>query len=384
MCNDQQWLLDYGQKSFEKEIMKYVFGFILAIHGLIHLLGYFKAFFETEMSKQTFGVSKPMGSIWLVTFIMFMVITVQFLTHKKWFYLAYVAVFVSQILIILAWKDAKFSTIANVIILLVGISAYATDRFHKKFDSESKQILQNIEGEDLSVISENDIVHLPLTVQNWMLNSGVIGTPKVHTVHLKQIGTMRTKPDAKWMPFEATQIFNVEDPAFVWKTKVDAMSIINMVGRDKLEHGKGEMRIKLAGLFSVVNESDNPKINSGAMLRYLAEICWFPSVALNDYLSWEAIDSNSAKATFSYKDQSVFGTFSFNDRGDFMAFEAQRYFGGNENAQLETWQITVEDHKVFHGLKIPNKSKVTWKLKDGDFHWLNLEIIAVDYNKLSL
>lgn len=360
--------------------MRYAFTILVIIHSLFHLLCYVKIFSETDIIKQLVGVSKLIGSIWLVTFIMFIVVAIQFLANRKWVYIAFMAVFVSQILIILAWNDAKFGTVTNIIILLVSISAFVTDRFNIRVEKESKQILQNIKAENLPISSENDILHLPKILQKWIINSGAIGKPKVQTVRLKQVGTMRTKKNSKWIPFEATQYFNVENPSFVWKTKVAAMPLINMIGRDKLEDGKGEMLINLAGLIPVVKKADNPKINSGAMLRYLAEICWFPSAALNNYLSWEIMNSNSAKATFIHKGQSVSGIFSFNDQGCFIAFEGERYYGGNKNSQLETWRITAEDYKVFHDIKIPFKCKVTWQLKEGDFNWLNLEVLAIDYN----
>lgn len=360
--------------------MKYTFSIILITHGVIHLLGYIKAFFETDISKQLVGVSKPIGYVWLVTFIMFMVVAVQFLMDKKWFYLALIAVLVSQILIILAWQDAKFGTVVNIIILIVCIFGFSTYKFSTIVESESQHILQNIKAEKIPIISENDVLHLPQIVQKWMLNSGAMGNPKAQTARLKQVGTMRTKPKSKWMPFEAIQYFNTENPSFIWQTKVWAIPLIIMLGRDKLKDGKGEMLIKLAGLVPVVNASDNPKVNSGTLLRYLAELCWFPSATLNEYIIWETLDANSAKATFTYKNQSVSGIFLFNDNGDFIAFEADRYYGSNKEAQLEKWQITAEEYKIFQGMKIPAQCKVIWKLKDGDFNWLNLEIVSIDYN----
>ena len=372
------------KKNNKYKHMKFAFSILLIIHGLIHLLGYIKAFFETETSKQIVGVSKPIGSIWLVTFILFMIVAIQFLTNKKWFYLGLVAVLISQTLIILAWQDAKLGTIANILILLVSTSAFATHKFNTMVESESKHILQNINLDKFAVISENDVLHLPQIVRKWLFNSGTMGNPKVQTVRLKQVGTMRTKPNSNWMPFEAMQYFNTKRPSFVWQTKVSAMPLITMMGRDKLMDGKGEMLIKLAGLLPVVNVSDNLKINSGAMLRYLAEICWFPSAVLNDYITWKTVDSNSAKATFNYKNQSVSGIFTFNDNGDFTSFKAYRYYGNNKNSQLEKWQITVDDYKVFHDIKIPSQCKVSWQLKDGDFNWLNVEIIDIDYNLVKL
>jgi hypothetical protein len=193
---------------------------------------------------------------------------------------------------------------------------------------------------------------------------------------------MKTKPEGKWMPFTAEQYFDVENPAFVWSTKVDFMPMVNMAGRDKLIDGQGEMLIKLANVIPLVDEGNNEKMNSGAMLRYMAETVWFPSAALNDYIKWEAIETNAAKATFTLKGESVSGIYTFYDKGSFKSFEADRYYGGKKDSKLEKWKIIASDYKAFNGIKIPNKCNVTWKLQEGDFNWLNLEITELDYNTI--
>jgi hypothetical protein len=94
-------------------------------------MGFVKAYFSTEINKQILGISKPVGALWLLSFMLFIAVSATFLNNKKWFYIAFVAVCVSQILIIMAWKEAKFGTIINIIILLVAISAFVNNQFHK-------------------------------------------------------------------------------------------------------------------------------------------------------------------------------------------------------------------------------------------------------------
>lgn len=88
------------------------------------------------------------------------------------------------------------------------------------------------------------------------------------------------------MPFKAEQYFTPQQPAFVWKAHVKMMPLVYMNGRDKFENGKGEMLIKALSLVNVVNEGGDTKINESTMLRYLAEMCWFPSAALNEYTKY--------------------------------------------------------------------------------------------------
>lgn len=361
--------------------MKFVFSFILVMHASIHLMGFAKAFQLAEIQELTKSISKPIGILWLVVALMFVFSAVLFLTKKNWwFVIAFISVIISQILIIIFWKDAKFGTIANSIVLLVSIAAFGNYQFNNMVQKESEQLLQNIHVENLPIISKNDITQLPEIAQKWMEISGVLGKEKVVSVRLKQIGEMRTKPNSKWMHFTANQYFNLKNPGFIWITKVDAMPIIKMVGRDKFENGKGAMLIKLASLIPVVNESENIKINQGAMVRYLAEICWFPSAALNKYITWEAIDKNTAKATFTIANNSVSGVFLFSNDGNLISFEAARYYGGKNDSKLKKWCVIINDYKTFNGIKIPNKNSVIWKLKEGNFTWLNLEITQIAYN----
>ena len=364
--------------------MKYTFGFILIIHGLIHINGFINAFYSADLNHQILGISNPIGLLWLIVFILFVVSASQFISNKKWFYFAFLAIFVSQILIIITWKEAKFGTITNLIILLVSLSAFTNHRFQKMVEIESTEILSNVIYTTSKFISEKDLDHLPDIIKKWLRNAKVIGDKEILTVRLKQKGEMRTKPKSKWMPFGATQYFNIKNPSFVWTTNVAAMPFLNMTGRDKLKDGNGEMLIKLAGLIPVVNESKNDKINFGAMIRYLAEICWFPSAALNNYMTWKSIDETSAKATFKYNDHSVLGVFSFSTKGDFISFEADRYYGGTKDATLESWLVEAISYKEFNGLKIPNKCKVTWKLPKGNFNWLNLEVTDIEFNPSKL
>ena len=62
------------------------------------------------------------------------------------------------------------------------------------------------------------------------------------------------------------------------------------------------------------------------MLRYLGEIVWVPSAALSDYITWEEMDSTTARATMSYGGITASGIFKFDENGAFVSFEADRYY----------------------------------------------------------
>jgi hypothetical protein len=108
---------------------------------------------------------------------------------------------------------------------------------------------------------------------------------------------MRTGPDKPWMPVVAEQYFSVNPPGFVWSVNARMKGVLPIAGRDRYADGHGHMLIKLASLLTVA-DGVGAEIDQGAMLRYLGEIVWFPSAALSDSVSWEAIDERSARAAF--------------------------------------------------------------------------------------
>jgi hypothetical protein len=110
-------------------MLRYLFAFVLLMHGLIHFMGFAKAFNYGNITQLTKEISKPAGFMWLITAFLFIAATFMFVQKKDaWAVLAIIAALISQVLIILVWKDAKFGTIANLIVLFVAILSLITKR----------------------------------------------------------------------------------------------------------------------------------------------------------------------------------------------------------------------------------------------------------------
>lgn len=272
------------------------------------------------------------------------------------------------------------SILVIILFLIITVSSTANVLFGQKVEKEvSELFITDIENKK-ETVSKSDLEGLPLCVQKWLESSQVIGKERIRTVRLKQKGLIRTKEGQPWMPTVAEQYFTINKPGFVWQAKIKATPLIYIVGRDKYYEGKGNMIIKFLSLITVV-DAKGKELDQGALLRYLAETIWFPSAALSDYIKWEEIDSNSAKATMSYGGITASGVFLFNEKHEVISFVAQRYMEIDGQYSLETWSPLVKEYKDFNGIKIPSKVEVMWKLKTGDFKWYQLEITDIEYNK---
>lgn len=360
---------------------------ILVFHAIIHLLGFVKYWGLAPVSQLTgrtiFEIPeklhRPYAVAWLAATLLLLAGGVGMMLRQEWWPLiAGVGVLTSQLLVIVAWPDAKFGTIANILILVAALPAAAEVRFNRSARSDMDAMLRTAQPLPETVISQETVSGLPDPVQRWLMASGAVGRTPVSSVRLTQRGEMRQRPDGDWVPARAEQVFSVTPPGFVWRTTMEMMPLVTVLGKDQYAAGHGTMRISAYGLITIVDASGE-QMDQGTMLRYLAEICWFPTAALSPHVTWTAIDSLSAQATFTDGDRSVSGIFRFNDAGDVVGFEADRYMDRPEGATLERWVITMEEAKDLGGFRIPVKSSVTWKLKEGDNTWFRLEVVSIAY-----
>lgn len=354
---------------------------LLAIHGTIHLMGFFRAFGFSELNAINQSISKMSGLIWLLTFLLFAVTLGLFLIRSQyWWVWGVIGVIVSQVLIFNYWSDTKFGTFANLIILLSTVVAYSNYNFENKIRKDRTVLMDNSENNEGRLVTSTDIVALPLIVQKWLTNSGVVGKPFVSDVHLVQELDLKLKPaQKKWNPGVAEQYFTIQPPAFNWYISTKSNTFISVTGRDQFVNGKGEMSIKLFSLFPVVSAINHNKLDEATLQRYLSEIVWFPSAALSPYVKWEYIDSSSAKAIMEFNGTIGSGIFHFDNNGQFKEFVTMRYKELDDKEPTQ-WRVTASKTEERNGVKIPTECEVTWDFKNEQWTWLKLKIKHIKYN----
>lgn len=361
--------------------MKSIFGIIVALHAVIHVLGFVKGFKLTEVPQLKSSISPAMGLLWLVAAILLLLFIILYFVEFKYVWLiGFAAVMVSQILIILYWKDARFGTLPNILLGMVSLVMFGNFGFNNLLHKEINLLIEKNKITSDSILKEEDISQLPEPVKKWLHASGAFGMPYIFIGKVTQKAYLQLKPDQKqWLSATATQYISCDPPAFIWYVNVKMNNLLFFLGRDKYTDGKGRMLIEINALWPIVDEQGD-KLDEGTMQRYLGEIAWFPSMALSKYISWEPINDTIAGATLTYKGKSGSGVFYFSPEGDFIRFTAQRFKDNAPDARKYEWIIEAEDYKIFEGIRIPSRLTATWRLEDRDWTWLKLEITGLKYN----
>lgn len=360
--------------------MEFIFIVILFIHGLIHLMGSVKAFSDGSLPDLNLTISKPAGYLWFIAFLIYLATTFMYLFNLPfWWIPGFLAVLLSQGLVLSTWRDAKYGTIPNLIVMAVSIIACAGWLFDRSVDADIHHIMSQSETVYTGPVSGQTVNGLPVPVRRWLENSGAADHERISLVKLKQTGEMKTdQGQGEWASTEAEQVFNVDEPSFVWSVEMQMMPGVTLSGRDLFVNGEGHMLIKLYSMISVVDETGE-KIDRGALQRFLSEIVWFPTAAVNDYISWSAIDSTTAEATMSWQGISETVRFHFTNEGDVTSITAKRYMGGGTEAMRRPWIVRVINTGEIGGVRIPTEVDVSWELDTGLYTWYRFKVTNLQY-----
>jgi len=228
-----------------------------------------------------------------------------------------------------------------------------------------------------------DLDQLPEPVARYLKWALRDGQPIIRSVRMTQTGMFLAKdsPDG-WRPFEATQFFVAKPPGFVWDARIQMAPLTTARVRDAYTAGKGSMRVKLFSLFPLVDEQDKAELDSGALMRYLAEAMWFPTALLpSQGVRWTAIDSTSARATLTDSHTAVSLDFHFGPNGEITGVNSPgRYYReADGNYVLMPWAGRVRAYGERGGMRIPVEVDVEWQYPDRNVPYWKGKIGEVEY-----
>jgi hypothetical protein len=252
--------------------------------------------------------------------------------------------------------------------------------FNRSVDREITAMFDAVAAEP-DILTEADIAHLPEPVQRWLTFSGVVGRERPATVRLRQEGEIRMSEDGAWMPFTADQYYTTDPPSFIWHVDAKMMPLISFAGRDKYIDGHGNMDIRVLSLIPVVNETGE-HMDQGTLVRYLNEVMWFPAGAVSPYISWEAVpdDPDAAIATMTHGGTTVEATFYFDADGRLTNMMAHRYQDAGGEVTWLPWWTPISEYGEFDGLRLPVAGEAYWEQETGDFTYVRLRIVDIEYN----
>jgi len=358
--------------------MKTLLFLLILLHWGIHLLGLVRGLGLWAPPGFAVPVGTAAGLLWGLAGLLIAGFGLLYLTGSpSQIWVGLLAAALSQALIISAWGDARWGTLANLLILVLVAFAWGRQRMDRRWEVSLTEVARMV-PERQSPAAVRSETELPGVVQAWLRRSGALGRKPAAIGLLQQRARLKLKPGQEsWLEARARQHTNLSEPAFAWRVEVPLWGPVYLDGQDQYLDGKGSMYIALQALFPVVNET-GPRIDEGAAQRFLGEIVWFPRFALSPYVSWEATGPLAARATLKYGGMEAQGTFRFNEQGDVVRYEARRFKGNEPEARRHPWVLEIQEYREFDGVRVPSRMTATWMLEEGPWTWMELEVTGLE------
>lgn len=271
------------------------------------------------------------------------------------------------------------SIIASILLGIIIFFKIPYSRTKAEYNKAEKTLLKNADSLG-GVFTEDDIKDLPEPVKRYFKYCGYLNTPKMSYMRAKFKNVdFVLSPDKPKLKIDYTQFNYVKKPARLAYIDTSLYGI-PFQGFDSYTKGIGSMKGVLGKVFTLFNQK-GPDMDKGSLVTFLSEALFVPSVALQDYITWEKIDDTHAKATLSFYGISVNGIFAFNEKGEMLSFTTNdRINVSTDGTKKEApWSALCSNYKAANGIKHPTSLQAVWHYKSGDLVYFDSDNLQIEY-----
>ncbi len=363
--------------------MRIAFAVLLALHGLIHLIGPAKAFGWGNISQLRQPISPTAGVIWLLAATLLIGSAVTVLIGARWWwYLALPGVLISQLLIVQAWSDAKAGTLANIIIavplLLLALDA-RPGSFRSRFGHDSAALLAR-PVRPSPIVTDADIAGLPPLMQRYLRRVGAVGRPRVRNMRVRFDAQMRSSATSAWMPSTVSQYEFFDPPARLFHLKATRAGVPFDVYHRYVDSA-ATFQVRIAGLFGIVDQK-GPEMTKSETVTLLNDIVVMaPAAVLDLPFTWETLGEQTVRATFSNAGYTVSATLTFDAEGDLVGFVSNdRSQHEGKEVRKVPWSTPISGYAEVDGIRVGTQGEANWIEPGGEWTYGRFTIRQLEYN----
>ena len=281
-------------------------------------------------------------------------------------------------------KNKMIWILCSVIVLVIAVIVFFQIPYSPTRSAFQKDVQMHIEQSSAMlsrVFAEQDIAHLPGPVQNHFRVAGLIGQPMMTSTRaFMQSVPLYDAIDKPPMIIDYTLYLFAHKP--VRLAYIDtSMFGIPFEGFDSTQDGVGFMKGVIGKIFTLFNET-GPEMDKGQLMTILGEAPLLPSVLLSEYITWEHIDENHARATLTYKGITGSGVYTFDDTGFLQSFytDERAKIGTDGSIDFIGWSAVVDNwERNENGIYTPNTVKAIWHLTEGDLVYFEANGFIIEF-----
>ena len=212
------------------------------------------------------------------------------------------------------------------------------------------------------------IDNLPAPVQRYFRAVLKDGQPLITAATFELAGTINMSATGEqWKPFTSTQRAVIHRPGFLWNGRVTMLPGLVARVHDSYSAGVGTLHAAMLGLFTVAEVQGGGEIARGELMRYFAEMAWYPTALLpSEGVRWEAVDERSANATLMDGAITLTLLFRFDAAGLITSVHADaRGAGVGKDMVMLPWDCSISDYQMRDGMMVPTRGEAAWLRPEG-------------------
>jgi hypothetical protein len=256
------------------------------------------------------------------------------------------------------------------------ISVQARQQWHLRVD----RLIASLNAQPV-MTRDPEAAVLPPPVERFLLSAVPSERAPVRFVELDTAGDFLMSPPNGWKPFHAHQRFNVLSPGFVWDARIAMAPRVPVFVRDAYVEGRGEMVARVLAAYAVANESASSELAEGQLMRFLAEMMWFPSgLRPENGVRWTPVDDHRAMAHLTDHGRTVSLQFTFNGANEITEVSSPARLRAVAGGYAPTpWTVRCWDYQQRLGFRIPIACEAEWQLPEGPLAYWRGKITNVRY-----
>jgi len=273
----------------------------------------------------------------------------------------------------------KLFRVIVILVMLIIVYRYYSGT-HRAYKTNVSDALKGVAVSSHQIITDEELVDLPVVVQNYLKYVGVVGKNKISQFILEVDGQMRLDKEKDWAPVKAEQTTFIQQGIRLFYMTMKYKGIpIN--GLHHFEKGEASMVIKILDLFKVV-DARGDVLNEAETVTFFNDLCIFaPSTLIDANITWEEIDDLSVKAYFTHEGITVSAELFFNKQGQLVNFISNDRYDvkSNDDYKQIKWSTPIREYKNFNGYNLASVGEAIWHYADGDFSYFKLYVKNVQY-----
>lgn len=250
-----------------------------------------------------------------------------------------------------------------------------------QFETLRKRALARVQGTS-DLLTLDDLGFLPAPVRRYVIATGFVGRPRVQSFELQFRGRIRGAAEDGWMPFEARQVSMTEVATRLFWMRARKLGMPIQV-LHRMWAGQASMHVRALSVLPVADTS-GVEMDRSEAVTHLNDLCILcPGSLVQRQISWEPLNSQSARVYYTGGRVPVAATLYFDQDGmlrNFVSDDRMRALPSGKGFESLRFSTPIRAYARYGVHHLASHGEARWHMPGGPFCYGEFELVGIEYD----